>query len=94
VVPPRFFVVTRRFGAPPELAPSASGDNAPLTGDGQKGAMFAAIGRCRLDTSQLESQREVLAERIVPGVTGSEGLVAASLAARTEDGHAYLWFAV
>jgi hypothetical protein len=56
--------------------------------------MFAAIGRWRLDTSQLESQREVLTERIVPGVKGSEGLVAASLPARTEDRHAYSWFAV
>jgi hypothetical protein len=56
--------------------------------------MFAAIGRWRLDTSQLESQREVLTERIVPGVKGSEGLVAASLPARTEDRGAYSWFAV
>ena len=51
--------------------------------------MFAVIGRWKLDPSQAQVQREVLTQRIVPGVRQANGFVAGYWSEPTEAGHAH-----
>jgi hypothetical protein len=37
--------------------------------------MFAVVGRWKLDPGHADKQREVLTQRIVPGVKAAEGFV-------------------
>lgn len=51
--------------------------------------MFAVVGRWKLDPSQMQVQREVLTQRIVPGVRHADGFVAGYWSKPTEHGYAH-----
>jgi len=51
--------------------------------------MFAVVGRWKLDPAQVQVQREVLTQRIVPGVRRANGFVAGYWSEPTETGHAH-----
>ena len=51
--------------------------------------MFAVVGRWKLDPAQVQVQREVLTQRIVPGVRQANGFVAGYWSEPTETGHAH-----
>ena len=50
--------------------------------------MFAVVGRWKLDPGQLDVQREVLTQRIAPGVSQAAGFVAGDWTEPTESGDA------
>ena len=51
--------------------------------------MFAVIGRWSLDAEQAGKQRQVLIERIVPGVKQAHGFISGYWSEPTEQGEAH-----